>query len=149
MWYPPDIIAAIQEQGLSALASGTQSRGILDPAWAVWQGLMKGYAGSYNSADLSKLNFWLIISLPGDSFSDKLAWHEEIPMLVPSSGTGSLLGLAQTKSELDRMLEEDSKGTGGKPGNVHLTYKVKVQGQQAWRDLLEFLAEHDMLEKES
>ncbi len=153
MWYPPEMIEAFQAQGLDTTASGTQGSwiqgsGSLDPTWNIWQGLMKDYAESNNSAGLPKLNFWLVISLPGESFSDTLVWHEEIPMLVPSSGTGALLGLAQTRSELDKMMQEDAQGTGGKTGNVHLTYKVKIQGQKAWRDLLDFLAEHDMLEHE-
>ena len=148
MWDPPEVIEAFQAQGLNTTTSGTQGSGTLDPIWNIWQGLMKDYAESSNSSGLPRLNFWLVVSLPGESFSDKLVWHEDIPMLVPSSGTGTLLGLAQTRSELDKMMEEDAQGVGGKTGNVHLTYKVKIQGQKAWRDLLNFLAEHDMLEHE-
>jgi len=112
-----------------------------DPAWGAWQATMRDYSNAANSDGLTHLNFWLVVSLPADSFSEKLEWHSEIPMLVPVSGTGKLLGLAQGKDDLDAMLHEDR-------ANVHLTYKVKIQGQNAWRDLLEFLAEHNMLEKE-
>jgi hypothetical protein len=151
MWFPPEMIAALQGQAYRSApttASGIQSSGNSDPAWAAWQSLMKEYSGDTNSGGLPKLNFWLVISLPGESYSEKLDWHDKVPMLMPASGTGILLGLAQTKEELEEMMFEDAKGKDGKPGNVHLTYKVKVQGQNAWRDLLDFLAEHDMLEQD-
>ena len=148
MWISTDIIEALRDHALEIPASGVQSSGGMDAVWNAWQGMMKMYSEDSNAGGLSKLSFWLVISLPGDSYSEKLEWHDKIPMLVPSSGTGSLLGLARTKAELDEMMFEDSKAKDGRPGNVHLTYKVGVQGQKAWRDLLNFLAEHDMLEKE-
>jgi len=82
-----------------------------------------------------------VISLPGDHYSEQLEWHSELPMLIPTSGSGKLMGLAQNKDALDEMITGDKD-------NVHLTYKVKIQGQQAWRELLEFLAERGMIEKE-
>ncbi len=137
MWFSPELIYAMQAMsGQSSTVSGTQ-----DSAYQAWQAASHEYQKKTNSAGLVKLNFWLVIALPAASYSEKIEWHSRLPMLMPTSGTGKLLGLAQTKAELDEMLHEDRE-------NVHLTYKVKVQGQNAWRDLLEFLAEHDMLEND-
>jgi hypothetical protein len=88
-----------------------------------------------------KNNFWVVVALPGDEFSECLEWHETIPMLIPASGTGKMIGIAQNRGELDKMVTEDGE-------NVHLTYKVKLQGPIAWRKFLELMAEHNMLEKE-
>lgn len=117
----------------------TTASGIMDSDWAAWQEATVGYGDYF--AGQTKVNFWMVVALPGGSFSEQLEEHESLPMLVPTSGCGEFLGTARTKVELDKMLVEDKK-------NVHLTYKVKIQGQQDWRDLLEFLGNHDMLEKE-
>jgi hypothetical protein len=146
MWFSSDITTALQAQ---ATASGTL-QGSVDSVWLAWQNMMQQHQKPSSSVNsFPKLNFWLVVSLPGDDYSEKLEWHHEIPMLIPASGTGRLLGLARTKPELDAMLLEDSQSKRGKTGNIHLTYKVKIQGQESWRSLLEFLATHDMLEKET
>jgi len=132
----PETVAAWMATQSQTTASGT-----MDPGWAAWQDMIDQYQGGANSGGLPKLNFWLVVALPGKDYSERIEWHENLPMLVPVSGSGVLTGLAQSNAELTKMLTEDS-------GNVHLTYKVKIQGQKAWRDLLEFLAEHGMLEKE-
>jgi len=141
-WFTPAMLEA-------AAAGQVTASGSVDPAFLAWTAQMRDYQGATNSGGLPKLNFWLVISLPGDNFSEKLEWHEELPMLMPASGTGALLGLAQTKAELDEMMFEDAKTKEGKTGNIHLTYKVKIQGSKAWRDLIDFMAKHDMIEKES
>jgi hypothetical protein len=133
-WIPPE--EAYAWSGI-LVASGSA----MDPAWENWRELMSQYQQATNSSGLTRISFWLVVGLPGDSFSDKLEFHEEVPMLMPISGSGKFLGIAQSKAELDKMVTSDKD-------NVHLTYKVKLQGQKAWRDLLEFLATHDMLEKE-
>lgn len=103
---------------------------------------MRDYAEATSADGLPKVHFWLVVALPGANYANKLDWHHEIPMLMPVSGTGKFLGIAPTKSYLDKMVLADKD-------NVHLTFKVKIQGQTAWRDLIEFLAKHDMLENES
>ncbi len=139
MWATSDYMQhLVQEAGYSdVVASGTQ-----DAAWKAWQYMAQQYQKATNSAGARKVNFWMVISLPGDSYSETLGWHDDLPMLMPASGTGTFLGLARTKAELDKMILNDQE-------NVHLTYKVKIQGRQSWRDLVEFLATHDMLEPEA
>ncbi len=132
----PETIAA-----WAATQSQTTASGTMGPGWSAWQDMINQYQDGANAAGLPKLDFWLVIALPGKDYSERIEWHEDLPMLMPTSGSGVLTGLAQSNAELNKMLTEDS-------GNVHLTYKVKIQGQEAWRDLLEFLAEHGMLEKE-
>lgn len=133
-WISPEMAEAIA--GLQTTVSGTE-----DPTWNAWLEAMQQYAQASNSSGLTRTNFWLVVGIPKKDFSEKIEWHEEIPMLMPASGVGKLIGLAQTKDDLNKIIEADQ-------GNVHLTYKVKIQGQKAWRDLVEFLAQHDMLEKE-
>ena len=147
-YLPPELAAMIAANYGDPPVSRNQSNQVEDPAWEDWQEIIKEYRGETNSGVLPKLNFWLVISLPGGDYSDKIEWHEKTPMLVPSPGTGTLLGIAKSRAELDEMLCEDSESKNGKPGNVHLVYKVKIQGKKAWRDLIEFLADHDCLEKE-
>ena len=134
-WIPPEAAAALAASQGYTTTSGT------DAAWNDWQSLMKQYQDATNSGGLPRTSFWLVIGLPADDYSERIEMHDEIPMLMPVSGSGVLVGLAKEKTELDKMLMEDEK-------HVHLTYKVKIQGQKAWRDLIEFLAKHDMLEKE-
>lgn len=138
MWFSPELIYAMQTQNpLATVTSGTS-----DPIWETWQQFSQQYQRTTNAAGMSRLDFWLVIALPKSNYSEKIEWHESLPMLMPTSGTGRLLGIAKSRSELDKMLTNDTD-------NVHLTYKVKIQGQQAWRNLFEFLATHDMLEKEN
>lgn len=142
MWFTPEIAAAYAaSQGQNSAVSGTTSE-VQDQSFQQWQGMMKDYAEASSANGLPKVHFWVVIALPGGDYANKLGWHHEIPMLMPISGTGKFLGVAPTKSALDDMVEADKD-------NVHLTFKVKIQGQTAWRELLEFLATHDMLENES
>jgi hypothetical protein len=141
-WNIPPEAAAAYAAAMShgqVAASGTTE--VQDQAYRQWQGMMREYSEATFSDGLPKVHFWLVVGLPGANYANHLDWHHDIPMLMPASGTGKFLGVAPTKADVDKMIEDD-------PANVHLTFKVKIQGQTAWRDLIEFLARHDMLENE-
>jgi hypothetical protein len=109
-----------------------------ESAQGAWETITKDRE---NKPAPSKLNFWIVISLPSKDFSGSIKWHESAEMLVPEPGTGKLLGIAKTIPELNQMISEDEK-------NVHLTYRAKLQGREDWSKLLNFLAENKMLEKD-
>lgn len=138
-WIPPEAVSAwLALHGGVETISGS---GEINPTALQWQQRMVEYSEGYASSASVPVNFWLVLSLPGASYSDKLEWHSEAPMLMPVSGEGQLLGLAQTRESLQDMIEKD-------PANVHLTFKVRIQGQRAWRELIEFLGTHGMIENE-
>jgi hypothetical protein len=138
MWFTPEMAAAYSAS--QGVVSGTADT--TDPNWRLWQQTMREYTEAASAEGFPKSHFWIVIALPGGNYANHLDWHHEIPMLMPASGTGKFLGIALTKPDLDQMVEKDKD-------NVHLTFKVKIQGQSAWRELLEFLARHDMLENEN
>lgn len=124
-------------------ASGTQG----DEAYRLWSDAMKQYASETNSHGLPATKFWLILRVPKTGFSDKIEMHESIPMLIPKKGCGELVGVAREKPELDALIEprdnlpDDSRGD-----YIYLTYRVRLQGQEAWRAFLEFAGKHNMLD---
>ena len=134
--------------GLSShtTVSGEQNRIIIPGTsdtdlWDEWQAELKGHTKKKKLAYQHKVLFWIAVSLPAKKFSENIRRHKEIPMLIPASGKGTLLGVANDKQELDSLVEKDSE-------NVHLVYKVAVRGPEVLHNLLEFLARNDMLEKE-
>jgi len=92
------------------------------------------------NATPGEANFWIVVSFPKENYSEQLEWHEEVPMLVPASGTGNLKGIAKNRDDLNVMVTDED--------HIHLTYKIKVRGRNLV-ELLEFLAKHDMVEKET
>lgn len=131
-----------------ATASGTA-----DPIYQQWQESMKQYAADVGSGGAPTTNFWVVVSLPKENFSERVYVHGDLPLIMPNSGTGTLEGIATTKAELDKMTI--AEGPGPNQGDewkedprrkkMFITYKVKLQGYKAWRDLIEFCGEHDML----
>jgi hypothetical protein len=125
-----------------AVAYGDQ----VDEAYQSWAEAMANYAaqGVVQAQSVGdSVVFWVVVQLPKEDFSDKLDFHEKIPMMMPAEDSGVLLGIAKSGKELDQMTT-DSTGQ-----HVHLVYKIRLQGQKSWRTLLEFLGEHNMIERES
>lgn len=127
---------------MMTVSSGTVGEETNDEAYNDWVQAMSHYARGTNSCGLTAVGFWIVIRLDAKGFSDALEMHEKIPMMMPRKGAGTLAGIARTAEELDLITKRDPKKY------VYLTYKIKLQGQNAWRDLLEFLGEHDMLEEQ-
>ena len=138
----PFSIAETLYQAMTAAVSGTTVVDSDDEAYQMWAEAMSNYASSTGSGGLDSVEFWLVVRLKAKDFSETLEVHKKLPMLIPKIGTGSLVGIARTSEELDTMVQKQTDKY------VYLTYKIKLQGQHAWRTLLEFLGEHDMLEKQ-
>ncbi len=127
-----------------ATASGTAIvEGHDDEAYMAWATAMSHYAVTNNSKGLPTIGFWLVVRLDKEDFSEKIEFHEKIPMMMPIAGTGMLIGIARDRNELDKILDREPDKY------VYLTYRVKLQGQNAWRTLLEFMGEHDMLDDDN
>lgn len=133
-WYPTDAFQALMADEVE---EGTLEEG---PSYTAWAEQMQTYQKYLNTAGEPKC-FWIVLGLPGNNYSDKLEWHKEIPMVVPIKGEGKLIGIASSKEQVDALIAKDQD-------NVHLVFKAKIQGEDAWRKLLEFLGTHAMLEKE-
>ncbi len=127
-----------------ATASGTAMvEGRDDEAYRMWVETMSNYAAATNSQGLPTIGFWLIVRLEKEGFSEKIEFHEKLPMMMPIPGTGALIGIARDRDELDKILGREPEKY------VYLTYRIKLQGQNAWRTLLEFMGEHDMLDEDN
>lgn len=113
-----------------------------DEVYRLWTETMFRYAEESNSSGLAALNFWLVIRLNKKDFGDHIEMHETLPMMIPKEGSGKLVGLARDRDELEALTDQDTEEF------VYLTYKIKIQGQQAWRDLLEFMGKHNMLDRD-
>ncbi len=143
MHFFPATFTNLYEAMAVAAASGTIVVQTDDEAYRVWAESMNSYASATNSAGLPSLSFWLVVRLDAADFSETLEMHQRLPMMIPRDGAGALIGLARTQEELDVILKEDTDKY------VYLTYKIRLQGQHAWRSLLEFMGEHNMLEQDS
>ena len=146
-FFPPgtsqqEALAALTVQTQGVTTSGVQES--QDDLFREWQQQMDEYNRVHHShfEGSPKNAFWVVVALPGDEFSENLEWHPTLPMLIPASGTGKMVGIAQDRVALEKMMVEDAK-------NVHLTYRIKLQGPHSWRKFLELMAEHGMMEKES
>ncbi len=128
-----------------AVTSGTQYVPLDsdDEAYRLWAEAMSQYGDETNAPGLKILNLWLVVRVDKEGFGDHIEMHEKLPMMIPKEGSGVLVGLARDHDELDAMLEQDTDKF------VYLVYKIKIQGQKAWRDLLEFMGEHNMLDRDS
>jgi hypothetical protein len=120
-----------------------------DAAYQEWASAMRQYADATNSNGLPAVRFWLILRVHKTDFSDKVEMHETIPMLLPKVGCGELVGVASDKPELDRLITpNENNSIDSRRDYIYLTYKVKIQGQDAWRTFLEFVGTHNMLEQD-
>jgi hypothetical protein len=120
-----------------------------DETYRAWMEIMRQHAEQAKNANLPALRLWLVLRIKKEDFSEKIEMHETIPMMVPKNGCGELCGLALTKQELDALVTPDSEfDSDEKRQHVFLTYRIKIQGQEAWRSLLSFLGENNMLEPE-
>ncbi len=142
MHFFPATVTNLYEAMTAAAVSGTAVIESDDEAYRHWAESMAGYASSTNSGGMPSIGFWLVVRLDADNFSETLEMHQKLPMMIPADGTGVLIGIARDQNELDKIVEAET----GK--YVYLTYKIKLQGQHAWRTLLEFMGEHNMLEKQ-
>ncbi len=118
-----------------------------NPAYRQWQDAMKQYAKNAGVDGLGASRFWVLLRLPADKFSEKVEFHETIPMWIPKEDEGEFAGLAMNSTEIDKVIESTLDEETGNNKYVYLVYAVKIQGAKSWRDLLEFLGEHAMLEK--
>ncbi len=141
MHFFPASFSNLYEAMSVAAASGTIVVETDDEAYRIWAESMTNYASTTNAVGLPALNFWLVVRLDARDFSDTIEMHQKLPMMIPKEGAGALIGLARTQEELDAIVEENTDKF------VYLTYKIKLQGQHAWRTLLEFMGEHNMLDK--
>lgn len=139
MHYSPEaghFIAAMYGVPHDLTISGTNANDL----YQSWVESAHDYACSTGAAGMPARHFYIAVQLPRDKFSEKMEWHEELPMLIPGPGT-KVLGIFGSKAEVDEAMADDDM-------HVHLVYKCKIQGHDALVKLLEFMATHNMLEKE-
>lgn len=128
--------------GLGSTQYPGSSTPIDDEPYLDWLREMKRYAEDTNSVGARPVFFWLIFRLPKENFADQIEMHEYIPMMMPKPGCGYLLAIASSKEETEEIISEDIEQW------VYLTYKCRVQGQHAWRSLLDFMGKHNMLDRD-
>ena len=67
----------------------TTASGVLSPLtgeYDVWLKVMKRYQEVLGYDGHPKANFWLVVGLPANDFSNQIEFHPYIPMLVLTSG---------------------------------------------------------------
>jgi len=143
MHFYPFVVPNLYEDMAAGAVSGTIAIDSDDAAYQVWAQAMATYSTDTNSKGLPSINFWLIVRVDAENFSETLEMHPNLPMMIPRDGAGALIGMARTEEELHDVIKEDTDKY------VYLTYKIRLQGQHAWRSLLEFMGEHDMLDKDN
>lgn len=149
MYFPPDM-QVLYDAGV--VASGTDS----DALYRQWVENMREYSQQIDAPGSSTYHFWVVIRMVAKNYSERLTYHETLPMMIPASGTGELVGFAKTKEELDDLITPQPNKKTGEFGEadrrkreyVYLTYKARIRGEEAWRKFLDFLGTHDMLEKD-
>lgn len=106
-----------------------------------------GYVNTYNqkcaeSASTGhSTNFYLVLAFPQGDFADKIDVHPEHEMYVPSSGTvAPILGVYCDEKTATAKMDADRE-------SVHLMYKLRINGGEDLRKLLDFAAENNMLGK--
>lgn len=110
-------------------------------AYAIWEASIRKYASNSYDSTAPSAYFWIAIGLPRHDYADKIDFHPSIPMLVPVSGTKvKILGIFSDRRAADIAMEEDEE-------NVHLLYKLRLQGGNAVYQFLEYAASHGMIEK--
>ena len=97
--------------------------------------------------------FWVVIRVDKQNYSEKIEDHASIPMLIPKPGHGELVGIVDSKPALDNLTTPDPtinlRVEDIRAKYVYLTYRVKIQGEPAWRSFLEFLGNNHMLERDA
>lgn len=128
-----------------------------DNLYQQWMRAIHDYSNTHQSNQLPPAYFfWVVLRVPAKNYSELIEDHETIPMMVPKEGCGELVGFARDKAELDAMTTPALDAKAGKvregdnKGNyVYLTYRVRVQGEQHWRELVEYFANKGMIEREA
>ena len=139
------------EQLEAWMGAQTGEQGTADTIYAEWREKMSSYSAGLNGSP--QISFWLVIALPKKDFSENVDPHPTLPMLIPKEGKGQLVGIASTKAELDKLTVPEGPGTSSKDDwkkdkrrdQIFITYKIKLQGSQNWRDLIEFCGHNNML----
>jgi len=124
-----------------------------DSIYSQWEEAMEAYSNSTNSSGLPQITFWMVIALPKKNFSENVELHPTLPMFVPTADAGELVGIATTREELDKITIPKGPGKHSderwkddpRRNKIFIVYKIKLQGRKAWKDLLEFCSERDML----
>lgn len=126
------------------VASGIypSSSPIDDEPYLNWVREMKQYAEDTNAAGAKPVFFWMVFKLPKENFADQIEMHESIPMMIPKTGCGYLLAIVGSRDEAEELISEEIEQY------VYLTYKCRMQGQHAWRALLDFMGKHNMLDRD-
>jgi len=150
------MIPELDQEQLDLWMAAAQGDAVSEPdnsIYAQWNEAMQTHAAATESGTLPQTSFWIVISLPKKDFSKRIEEHPTLPIMIPASGMGDLVGIATSKAELDKMTTPS--GPGPKEGErwksdkrrdkIFLAYKIRLQGRQTWRDLIEFCGERDML----
>ncbi len=109
-----------------------------NPTLAAWRTAQQQYSVDPNALGALK-NFWMVVRMRSAKFSEHIEFVEEPSMILPKEGHGEFAGVATTRQELSILVEKESAKY------VYFVFQVKIQGPTHWRELLEFLGNHDML----
>lgn len=145
MFYFPGMADALHYAGV-VQASGIVTQ---DPIYQDWVANMQAYAAALGNTGLPTHHFWIVIKVKAEGFSENVDVHESLPMVLPIEGAGEFVGVASSKEELDEMTTPSGDPKDPRRGFIFITYKVKIQGPEPWKLLLEYLAQHNMLESET
>lgn len=112
-------------------------------------GDMADYLASLEAGAAIQTRFWIVLRVKKQDFGERLEMHPTLDMMVPKDGFGEFVGIVRNGDELHNTVTADpKKDDDTKRDFIYLTYKVKVQGQTGWRNLIEFLAQNEMLEED-
>jgi hypothetical protein len=108
---------------------------------------MKQYAKKAGTDGARPVKFWILLRLPSHDFADHIEYLENPPMWVPTEGHGEFAGFAEDSKGIDVIIDSTLDEETGNNKYVYLVYAAKIQGEDSWRKLLEYLGAHNMLEK--
>jgi hypothetical protein len=106
-----------------------------------WAQNMAQYSQKTGASGMPIKNFYIVLRMNKKDFSEKIEFIAEPPMMLPKEECGEFVGIARNKDELDKMVEEKNDDY------IHLVFQAKIQGRAAWRDLLMFMGNHNMLQQ--
>lgn len=129
------------------LSEGPEGSGEQNTAYSDWLTAMEEYAQESDGPAERAHRFWVLLRLEGEGFSEQIEYLESPPMWVPKKGAGKLAGIAAEPGDVDKIIRSTLDASTGKNRYVYLVFAVKIQGQQAWQGLLEYLGAHNMLER--
>ena len=105
------------------------------------------YVNPYNqqransTSSLSSTNFYLVLAFPQGDFADRIDVHPKHEMLVPtSSNVAPILGVFRDDKIATQKMDADVE-------NVHLMYKLRINGGEDLQKFLDFMAENNMMDK--